>query len=374
MTIARLQLNEAPVMTEYRGMAENDDIDDSGIAGAKAGVNASVNASVEVDTSTDGSATEQASGTSDSLRTAYFAGGCFWGLEHYFQQVDGVVDVHSGYAQSNIPNPSYEVVCSGVTDAAETVHVTYDPRKVSLQVLALLLIDVIDPYSTDGQGHDTGRQYRSGLFWTTPEQQRVFEQVIARFNERSSRPAGIEVTQLRNFYEAEDYHQDYLDKNPGGYCHVPLNKIANVATRQKYIERVSQLSPLQYSVTQEADTEQPFTNEYDALYEPGLYVDIVSGEPLFTSDDKFDSGCGWPSFSKPLDDSKLRYLDDHRVPGRDRIEVRVVDSGIHLGHVFDDGPKELGGKRYCMNSASLRFIPKSRMAAEGYGEYLDRVR
>lgn len=311
--------------------------------------------------------------TQTSTDTAYFAGGCFWGMEHYFQQVAGVLSVESGYAQSSVPNPSYELVCSGATDAAETVRVTYDSHRVSLKVLALLMIDVIDPYSTTGQGNDIGRQYRSGFFWTSHEQRQVFDQVIEEFNLRSQQPAGIEVTALRNFYAAEEYHQDYLDKNPNGYCHISWEKMNSVAQRQKYIERISELTPLQYAVTQEAATERPFDNEYDALYEPGIYVDIVSGEPLFASSDKFDSGCGWPSFSKPLDSSKLEYREDHKVPGRPRTEVRVVDSGIHLGHVFDDGPSELGGKRYCMNTASLRFIPKDQMEAEGYGEYLSQV-
>lgn len=309
-----------------------------------------------------------------STSTAYFAGGCFWGVERYFQGIKGVAATQVGYAQSTVSNPSYEQVCSGSTDAVESVRVDYDPQVVSLKVLSMLFMDVINPYTLNQQGNDVGRQYRSAMIYTSPEQKDVFDSIMERFNQRSQRPTVVSVEELKSFYKAEEYHQDYLDKNPGGYCHIPLAKIANVAERQKYIERVWALSPEQYAVTQEADTEEPFHNEYDKVYEPGIYVDIVSGEPLFVSSTKYDAGCGWPSFSKPIDSSKLEYKQDLRVPGRPRIEVRVKESGIHLGHVFDDGPTQMGGKRYCMNSASLRFVPRDRMEAEGYGRYLDLVK
>lgn len=309
-----------------------------------------------------------------STSTAYFAGGCFWGLERYFRGVDGVTSTQVGYAQSSVENPTYEQVCAGGTDAAETVRVEFDPQIVTLRVLGLLFMDVIDPYAINRQGNDTGRQYRSGMFFADDGQKEVFGTIVAEFDRRSSRKTAAEVTKLLNFYEAEDYHQDYLEKNPGGYCHISFAKIAGVAQRQKYIERVWQLDPLQYEVTQEAGTERPFDNEYDAEYAPGIYVDVVSGEPLFVSSQKYDAGCGWPSFSKPLDSSKLAFFKDTSIPGRPRTEVRVVESGIHLGHVFDDGPSELGGQRYCMNSASLRFVPREQMESEGYGDYLDQVK
>ncbi|KAE8127464.1 peptide-methionine (S)-S-oxide reductase [Bifidobacterium tibiigranuli] len=301
---------------------------------------------------------------------AYFAGGCFWGIERYFQGVDGVSTTQVGYAQSKVPSPSYEQVCSGETDAAESVRVTFDPARVTLRTLALLLLDVIDPYSVNQQGNDTGRQYRSGMFFTSPDQQAVYDTALQQLAARNPRTPAVAVEELRNFYNAEDYHQDYLDKNPGGYCHIPLDKIFNVGRRQRYIERVWELSPEEYAVTQEAATERPFDNAYDQTFEPGIYVDIVSGKPLFLSNDKYDSGCGWPAFSKPIDDSALTNHRDTTLPGRPRVEVRTADSQIHLGHVFDDGPQDRGGLRYCMNSASLRFVPREQMETEGYSEYL----
>ena len=190
---------------------------------------------------------------------------------------------------------------------------------------------------------------------------------------RWSSSSTVLVEPLRNFYPAEERHQDYLINNPGGYCHIPLAAIANVKRRQKYVERIWDLTLEQFAVTQHAATERPFVNEYDEEFEPGIYVDIVSGEPLFSSRDKFDSGCGWPAFSRPISDATLTEHEDHRIPGRDRIEVRTADTQIHLGHVFTDGPAERGGLRYCMNSAALRFVPRSRMAEEGYGDWIGVV-
>lgn len=356
--------------------------------------------------------------------TAYFAGGCFWGLERYFQAVDGVVDTTVGYAQSKVANPTYELVCSGETDAAETVKVTFDPSRVTLRTLSLLFLEVIDPFSVDAQGPDHGRQYRTGMFYldgagdksggteggtdphatAEPEPTAEPEQAAAapadsapiaarsiaahatgnaqrdtyiaaleQLIDRDPRRPAVLVEPLRNFYPAEEHHQDYLEKNPGGYCHIPLAAIANVRRRQKYIERIWDLTLEQFAVTQRAATERPFVNAYDRTFEPGVYVDVVSGEPLFLSTDKFDAGCGWPAFSKPISPNLLTEHEDDRVPGRPRIEIRTADTQIHLGHVFADGPADRGGLRYCMNSAALRFVPKSRMAEEGYGDLIARL-
>lgn len=297
-------------------------------------------------------------------------------MQRYFDSVAGVVSTEVGYAQSKVPTPSYEQVCTGSTDAVETVKVSYDTDKVSTHTLVLLFIDAIDPYSLNKQGNDHGRQYRSGIYWDADDsqQEQVLTDTLHEFRNRFGRKSAIELSVLRNFYSAEDYHQDYLDKNPGGYCHIPIKKILNLPQRQRYIERIWGLSAEQYNVTQEAGTERPFDNEYDANYQPGIYVDIVSGEPLFLSNDKFDSGCGWPSFSKPISPDKVNNHEDNSLVGRPRIEIRAAKTDIHLGHVFNDGPQELGGLRYCMNSASLRFIPKDRMEAEGYGDYLPQVK
>ncbi|WEV59930.1 peptide-methionine (S)-S-oxide reductase MsrA [Bifidobacterium sp. ESL0728] len=308
--------------------------------------------------------------TSAETQTAYFAGGCFWGIERYFQGVDGVTDTQVGYAQSRKANPTYEEVCSGATDAAETVRVSYDTKRVTLRTLTLLFLDVIDPFSVNQQGNDTGRQYRSAMFCLDEVQKAIYEKALQQLAAREGREPAVIVEPLRNFYPAETYHQDYLDKNPGGYCHIPVAKLLNVGKRQRYIERVWDLDPEQYAVTQEAATERPFTNKYDQNFEPGIYVDVVSGEPLFLSTDKFDAGCGWPAFSKPIDASALTEHRDTKLPGRPRIEIRTANSQIHLGHVFDDGPQERGGLRYCMNSASLRFVPRDQMETQGYGKYL----
>jgi len=311
--------------------------------------------------------------TNENKNVAYFAGGCFWGLERYFQNVDGVTDTTVGYAQSTVENPTYEQVCAGETDVAETVRVTFDPERVSLRTLSLLFLEVIDPFSVDRQGEDSGRQYRTGMFFTSEVQQSTYIAAIEQLIDRQPQRPAVLIEPLRNFYPAEAHHQDYLVNNPGGYCHIPLAAIANVKRRQKYVEKIWDLTLEQFAVTQNAATERPFVNEYDHTFEPGIYVDIVSGEPLFSSRDKFDSGCGWPAFSKPIEASSLTEHADDRVPGRPRIEIRTADTQIHLGHVFEDGPADRGGLRYCMNSASLRFVPRSRMEAEGYGKWIPVV-
>ena len=312
----------------------------------------------------------------ETAAVTYVAGGCFWGVEQYFRHIGGVTGTRVGYAQSTVVHPTYEQVCSGATDAAETVEVTFNPGRVTLRTLTLLFLDVIDPYSLNRQGSDRGRQYRSAMFWPADERQRqepVFRQALSELRARDGRRPVVAVEALHNFYRAEDYHQDYLVKNPGGYCHIPMQRILGVAKRQRYIEQIWKLNPEQYDVTQNAATEKPFANAYDGEFAPGIYVDVVSGRPLFVSSDKYDSGCGWPAFSRPIDESLIAGRRDYSLPGRPRTEVRVAESGSHLGHVFRDGPAERGGLRYCINSASLRFIPREHMEAEGYGEYVELV-
>lgn len=307
---------------------------------------------------------------------AYMAGGCFWGLERAMQNVDGVTDTTVGYAQSNTPSPTYRQVCSGATGAVETVRVAYDPQRVSLRTLTLLFLDIIDPFSVGRQGNDVGAQYRSGLYPAgghATEQRAVYEEALAQLAQRAGRTPAVEVEELRNFTPAEPEHQDYLLANPGGYCHIPVDVINHMRERQRHIERIWSLTPEQYEVTQHAATEAPFHNEYDRVFEPGIYVDRVSGEPLFFSTDKYDSGCGWPAFSAPINRASVREVEDYSLPMHPRLEVRAVGSNSHLGHVFADGPRERGGLRYCMNSASLRFVPRERMASEGYGDLVEAL-
>lgn len=307
----------------------------------------------------------------------YFAGGCFWGTEHFMRQIRGVKGTEVGYANGNIKHPTYEQVCSGNTGAAETVRVIYDPREVKLDLLLELYFKTIDPTSLNRQGGDRGSQYRTGIYYTDKEDLPAIESALAELAKGYKNPVVVEVKPLSNFYQAEDYHQDYLDKNPGGYCHISPDlfdfaRKANAARVFKKPDDVTLRSKLtleQYAVTQKNATEKPFQNAYWDEFREGIYVDITTGEPLFVSTDKFESGCGWPSFSKPIQENLVSERQDLS-HGMKRIEVRSETGDAHLGHVFNDGPQDKGGLRYCINSASLRFVPKDRMKEEGYADYL----
>lgn len=315
-------------------------------------------------------------------KTIYLAGGCFWGTEHLMELVDGVVDTEVGYANGVVENPSYEQVCTGDTGAAETVKVTYDDDKVALSTLLRLYFRSIDPLSLNRQGNDCGTQYRTGIYYTDPADAEVVTAEVATLQRRHKQPLALEYGELRNFYPAEEYHQQYLDKNPRGYCHVSRELFAEAAAigrkeREEHdasrkSELRKRLTPLQWEVTQNGATERPFVNEYDHEFRPGIYVDVTDGTPLFVSSDKYDSGCGWPAFSQPIDQKLItRHIDTSY--GRVRTEVRSSASGAHLGHVFNDGPAKTGGLRYCINSASLRFVPLDRMADEGYAYLIPLV-
>lgn len=307
----------------------------------------------------------------------YLAGGCFWGTEHFLKQVRGVSGTQVGYANSNTKNPTYQEVCAGNTGAAETVKVSYDPQEVKLDLLLDLFFKTIDPTSMNRQGGDRGTQYRTGIYYTNPADVPAIEEAIQILSKNYEKPIVVEVKPLSNFYKAEDYHQDYLDKNAGGYCHISpelfeLARKANAAPVYKKPDGSTlrkTLTSEQYAVTQKNATEPAFNNEYWDEFREGIYVDITTGEPLFISTDKFESGCGWPSFSKPIDNKLIEEARDTS-HGMDRTEVRSHTGDAHLGHLFTDGPKDKGGLRYCINSASLRFVPKDKMKAEGYGDYI----
>lgn len=313
----------------------------------------------------------------------YFAGGCFWGTEHFLKQIRGVEATQVGYANSTISNPSYEQVCSGKTNAAETVKVVYDSEVVNLNLLLDLYFQTIDPTSLNRQGNDRGTQYRTGIYYTNKADIPIIKQAIKTLSAQYQKPVMIEIKPLENFYPAETYHQDYLDKNPNGYCHInpalfDMARKANAPQTKVYQKPDAatlrkKLSAEQYAVTQKNVTEPAFHNEYWNEHRPGIYVDITTGEPLFVSSDKFDSGCGWPSFSKPIQKNLINEKLD-TTHGMVRTEVRSKTGDAHLGHVFTDGPKEKGGLRYCINSAALRFIPKDKMQEEGYGDYLSFVK
>ncbi|QEY24334.1 bifunctional peptide-methionine (S)-S-oxide reductase MsrA/peptide-methionine (R)-S-oxide reductase MsrB [Neisseria animalis] len=310
--------------------------------------------------------------------TVYLAGGCFWGVEAYFRRIAGVLSAVSGYANGRTENPSYEEVCHRDTGHAEAVAVTFDEAVIGLEAVLQHFFRLIDPTSLNRQGNDVGTQYRSGVYYTDPADEAVIARALQDLQAKYPQPVVVENLPLQNFYPAEDYHQDYLGKNPNGYCHIDLRlaakPLAADAVASRVFERPSandirtMLTAEQYYVTQQSGTERPFSHEYDDLFAAGIYVDIVSGEPLFSSADKFDSGCGWPSFSRPIDRKYIAAYRDNS-HGMQRIEIRSAVADSHLGHVFPDGPQASGGLRYCINGASLRFIPLADMEKEGYGEW-----
>lgn len=308
----------------------------------------------------------------------YLAGGCFWGTEKYLENIPGVLFTEVGYANGNTEAPIYEEVCSNNTGYAETVKVEYEDNKIGLPFILKLYYDVIDPVSVNRQGGDTGTQYRTGIYFTDAEDETVILASIDELQKNYQEKIAIEVKPLSSYYKAEEYHQKYLDKNPGGYCHIGKGKFEEakkaVDPSRKYVKKSinelkENLNEMQFNVTQNSQTEPPYQNEYFNTFEQGIYVDITTGEPLFLSGDKFESGCGWPSFSRPIDSGLIKKITD-RSHGMLRTEVRSSKGDAHLGHVFEDGPIEQGGLRYCINSAALKFIPKERMQEEGYGEYL----
>jgi peptide methionine sulfoxide reductase msrA/msrB len=283
----------------------------------------------------------------EKQQVIYLAGGCFWGVEAFISRLKGVNSTEVGYANGNDLAPTYEKVCSGKTGHAETVKATYNPKIIALDEILESFFKIINPHTRNRQGPDIGTQYRTGIYWQEASQRDTVIKFLRKKQKESSERIVVEAHEISNFYPAEEYHQKYLEKNPQGYCHVDLNLIDD--------EEFDHLTKEEYEITQLSLTETPFSGKYDDFFEDGVYVDVVNGEVLFSSDDKFDSGCGWPAFSKPISEDAITKHRDFS-HGTTRIEVRSAKSNSHLGHLFHDGPG--GSPRYCINSAALRFIPK----------------
>ncbi len=308
------------------------------------------------------------------LSYIYLAGGCFWGVEEYMHRIPGVYDSSSGYANGNTENPTYEDVIYSNTGHAETVKVIYDSKEVSLEELLIRFFEVVDPTSLNKQGNDVGSQYRSGVYYENEEDKLIIDKVIQGLKSEYEKEIVVEVLPLENYYPAEEYHQDYLVKNPNGYCHIDLDKASEfneikLSDSEYEIpsdkELKETLTELEYDVTQNAKTERAFSSELNDNNADGIYVDVVTGEPLFLSNDKYDSGSGWPSFTKPISEEAVTEHEDNSLFMK-RIEIKSSAGDSHLGHVFDDGPVEDGGLRYCINGAALKFIAYEDMEAEGY--------
>lgn len=338
---------------------------------------------------------EKPKATAGNLEKATFAGGCFWCMQPPYDKLKGVISTQVGYTGGHTKNPTYEDVSTGETGHAEAVEVLYDPARTRYEELLDIFWRSIDPTARNSQFSDRGSQYRTVIFYHNAEQKRLAltSKEVLEKSGRFSKPIVTEILPAQEFYPAEEKHQGYYKKNPLRYKLYKSGSGRETFLKESWGERKAgaednnkigktdgrmsmkpsaeelrkQLTPLQFRVTQEEGTERPFDNKYWNNHRPGIYVDIVSGEPLFSSTDKFESGTGWPSFMKPLEPGNIQEQADKKLFMK-RTEVRSRQGGSHLGHVFPDGPNPTG-LRYCINSAALRFIPAEDLEKEGYGEY-----
>jgi len=370
----------------------------------------------------------------EKYETMLVAGGCFWCVESDLEKVPGVIEVISGYAGGQSQNPNYKNYIEG--GHREVVKVVYDPEKISFEDILIVTMKTTDPTDDDGTFYDRGNQYSAAFFYETSEEKAIIDRLIDEVNKFGpyDKPLAIDVEKRPKFWPAEDYHQDYYKK---GFSRLKYKYYRNASGRDDFIKKYwgesvhnsdlpwrtetesvsskginnlqdnvnntnntqmtdntkmndnkkyswlnykkpdketlkAQLDKLTYKVTQEEGTERAGTSPLDKNYEPGIYVDVLSGEPLFSSRDKFNSGTGWPSFTRPITNDAVVEKEDKRLfVTRTEIRSRIADN--HLGHVFNDGPADKGGLRYCMNGVALKFIPKAEMEEKGYGDFLSEI-
>lgn len=314
---------------------------------------------------------------SNQYELATFAGGCFWCMVEPFDERPGVIEVLSGYTGGHVGNPTYEQVCSNTTGHYEAVQIKFNPKVMPFEKIVDTFWQQIDPTDSGGQFNDRGESYKTAIFYHNEKQKEIAEKSkeALEASGKFTKPIVTEILPSKRFYPAEEAHQYYYKKNAFHY-----RSYKKGSGREDFIDRTwtpqhdqdelkEKLTPLQYYVTQQEGTERPYDNEYWNKDEDGIYVDLISGEALFSSKDKYDAGCGWPSFTKPIDHYEVtEHVDQSH--GMIRTEVRSRSGDAHLGHVFPDGPQKHGGTRYCINSASLKFIPVNKMQEEGYGQYL----
>ncbi len=296
------------------------------------------------------------------MKEIYLAGGCFWAVQKYFDLIFGVLETEVGYVNGRSVRTNYFRIPK--TGHAEAVHIIYNPKVLPLEKLLNYYYEVIDPTSLNKQGNDAGKQYRTGIYYTDKSDVPLIIKSLEELQKKYTKKIVVEVEQLKNFVKAEGYHQDFLKNNPFGYCHIPIQKFEEVKAKQ--------FDDMTYRVTKFKETEPAFDNEYVDNFEVGIYVDKETNKPLFSSKDKYDARCGWPTFYKSsFEDEIEKHIDLRNL--MIRMEVMSKSGKNHLGHLFYDGPVNYGGKRFCINSAALRFIPKDKMVEEGFEEYLKYV-
>lgn len=341
-------------------------------------------------------------------RTMIVAGGCFWCVEADLEKTPGVIEVVSGYGGGNTDNPTYKTYGSG--GHREIVEVTYDANQISFEDILIVTLKTTDPTDDDGTFNDRGDKYSSAFFYETDEQLAIINNLIAEVDEHGpyEQPLAIDVEPRPTFWKAEDNHQDYYkgtltklkyqyyrnasgrsdfikehwgeDKSPDLSWRTQFNSSATSMNDTQTYAWASYVKPDKetlrstldaeaFDVTQEDGTERRHTSPLDKNWERGIYVDILSGEPLYSSRDKFDSGTGWPSFVAPITPDALTLHEDRKLFSV-RTETRSAIADNHIGHVFNDGPADRGGMRYCMNGVALRFVPEADMVAEGYEDFL----